>query len=134
MATRANPPINAEFVLQICLGVFFLALGIMGVTEFNSKVSGVLRFFGKNDTLNMIIAIVEIAMGAVLLLAIVVRLPGGLGKVLGIVLAVLWAILMVMTYVVNKPFEPTFIEWLVGLSRDASILAALWIVACRFSA
>jgi len=133
MAKQSSLSNSAELVLQICLGAFFLAIGIMGVTNYNSNVSGVLRFFGKNDTLNIIIAVVEIAMGAVLLLALVAKLSGQLGQILGLVLAILWAIYLVMTYIINKPFEPTFIVWLFQFSRDLIILVALWIVGRRFA-
>ncbi|MEI6876002.1 MAG: hypothetical protein WCL50_12835 [Spirochaetota bacterium] len=131
MSKKASSALSAEFVLQICLGAFFLVLGIMGVTSYKSNLSGVLRFFGKNDTLNIVVAIAEIAMGAVLLIGLFAKVSGQIGQILGIVLALLWVIYLVMTYFVNKPFEPSFIEWLFKLSRDLVILVSLWIVGRR---
>lgn len=131
MSRKASSVFSAELVLQICLGAFFLVLGIMGVTSYKSNLSGVLRFFGNNDTLNIVVAIVEIAMGAVLLIGLVAKVSGQLAQVLGIVLALLWGVYLVMTYLVNKPFEPSFIEWLFKFSRDLIILVSLWIVGRR---
>jgi len=134
MSKKASLPFGADLVLQLSLGAFFLAAGIMGITSYNSNVSGVLRFFGKNDTLNLVVSIVEIAMGAWLLIGIFAHVTGTLGQLLGYVLAGLWAVLIVMTYVINNPpTSPHFIEWLSQLSRDLVILVSLWIVGKRIA-
>lgn len=131
MAKRSGFSLSAELVLQICLGAFFLSLGIMGLSSHDSTWNQIRRAFGRNDTLLIITAIVELAMGGLLLLRLFFRIEGGLAQVLGIALVALWALYMVITYVVNDPFEPSFIPWLFAFSRDAVILVGLWIVGRR---
>jgi hypothetical protein len=138
MSKKSTLPFGADLVLQLALAAFFLAAGILGVTQYNSDAAGLARavgkIFGKNDTLNLIVAIVQIAMGGWLVIALFVRASDVIGRILGYLLAALWAVWMVMTYFATKPFEPSFIIWLSQFSRDLVILIALWIVGRRIAA
>jgi hypothetical protein len=72
MAKRVGFSLNSGFFLQLSLGVFFLMIGIMGVGNYDSGLSQVARFFGRKDTLSIIVAVIEIIMGGILVLGSIV--------------------------------------------------------------
>jgi len=124
---------DASFFLQLSLGVFFLMLGIMGLGNYNSKLSEVARFFGRNDTLRIAMAIVELAMGAVLVVGLFVSVASGLAKLLSIALFALWILYMLITLVLNDRFmEPSAVVWLYNLAWNSVILVALWMTGKKY--
>jgi hypothetical protein len=120
------------FLLQLCLGVFFLVLGISNLTHYNSGFSEFKRAFGNNDTLSVIMAAVEIVMGAFLALGLFVSASNDMTKLLGFVLFILWALYMVVTFVVQDFLKPSLLPWLYQVSWNAIILISLWIVGRRY--
>ncbi|MDP3177283.1 MAG: hypothetical protein Q8M76_05215 [Spirochaetaceae bacterium] len=133
MASRKSGySVNSAFFLQMALGVFFIMLGIMGVTNYNSKLSEVARFFGKNDAMNIVIAIVELAMGAILVLGLFAPISGNLAKIISIALFALWALYILVRYFFNDFAEPDFVPWLYNLSWHAVILVSLWMVGKKY--
>jgi hypothetical protein len=120
------------FFLQLFLGVFFLVLGISNLTHYNSGLSEFKRAFGNNDTLSVIMAVIEIVMGAFLVLGLFVSASTDMTKLLGLVLFVLWALYMVVTFIVQDFLKPSLLPWLYQVSWNAIILISLWIVGRRY--
>jgi hypothetical protein len=132
MAKRSSPVLDSVLLLQLSLGLFFLALGAMGLGDYNSKFAGVMRFFGRDDTLRIVTAIIQLGMGGVLLLSPFVKVPHGLGNIFSIALIVLWAVYIIYYFVLNNLAQPDFIPWLYEVSWRCVILAALWLVGKKF--
>jgi uncharacterized membrane protein len=133
MAKKSGLSLGSIFFLQLALGVFFLILGISTLTEYRSSSSELLRFFGKNDTLNMVTAVVEIVMGAVLILGLFMSVSADLTKVFSIALFLLWAIYMVVTFIVQDFLGPNVLTWLYRLSWNSVILISIWIVGRKYA-
>lgn len=133
MSKKSGFSLSSAMLLQLCLGVFFLMLGIMGFTEYNSKLSEVARFFGRDDTLRVIMAVIELVMGGILLLGLFVAVSGGIAKLFSIALFALWALYMFMQFFMNKAFlEPSAVVWLYNFSWHAVILVSLWVVGRKY--
>jgi uncharacterized membrane protein len=133
MAKRSSPALDSGFFLQLSLGLFFLALGVMGLGNYKSGLSEIARFLGRDDTLRIVSAIIEMAMGGVLVLGLFMPLSSGLAKILSISLFALWALYIVYYFFLNdRLFEPDFIPWLVEVSWRCVILAALWVTGRKY--
>lgn len=120
--------------MQALVAIFFIVAGIIGVQGYNSTVSGIARFFGRNDALAIVVAVVEIAVGAILALGFVVKIPKGIGGILALIFPILWAIWVILQWFGRDAFKPDFATWLFGFSRDLVILVALWIASLRLGA
>jgi hypothetical protein len=130
--TKKSPTLDSYFFLQLALGLFFLMLGIMGLSEHNSKLSAVARFLGRNDTLRVIMSVVEIVMGVALAAKLFVAFPDDVARTVSIALFALWALYMLVNLVLNNNFmEPTAVAWLYNLAWHSVILASLWIVGIK---
>jgi hypothetical protein len=133
MSKRSGFSVSSSLLLQLCLGAFFLMLGIMGLGDYNSKLSEVARFFGRDDTLRIVMAVIEIIMGGILILGLVVTVSGGIAKVFSLALFALWALYMFMNFFMNKAFlEPSAVVWLYNFSWHAVILVSLWMVGRKY--
>jgi hypothetical protein len=124
--------IGTAFWVQLVLGVFFTALGLVALiyNRYGMDGGGVGRLFSRGgDTLNVIFAIVELAGGVILLLGLFVAMSGRVPYVAALVLLVLWLVRVLDCYFLSGIFEPNFLIWLTGFSRSLIPAAALWIVA-----
>jgi uncharacterized membrane protein YphA (DoxX/SURF4 family) len=121
------------FFLQLALGVFFLVFGVSNLTNYNSDWNELRRAFGRNDTLALVTAVVEIVMGALLVLGLFLTLADDVTKILGLALFVLWGLYMVVTFIVNGFLKPDFLTWLYRFSWNAVILISIWIVGRRYA-
>jgi len=134
MAKRSAAAYDAGFFLQLSLGLFFLALGIMGLGDYNSKVAGIARFFGRDDTLRVVMAVVELVMGALLVLGLFLSVSSGLATIFSIALLILWAAYIVYYFFLNGLLEPSLVPWLYEVSWRCVVLAALWAVGRKYIA
>lgn len=132
MAKRAAPVLDSAFFLQLALGLFFVMLGVSGLTSYNSKLSEFARLFGRNDGLNLVLGVVELVMGVVLVLGLFVAMPKNLAGPLALVLFGLWALYIVMRFVTRDFMEPNFVAWTYNLSWHLVILVSLWVVGRRY--
>jgi len=121
------------FFLQLCLGVFFLVLGVSNLMDYNSGGNQFLKWLGKNETLAIVTAVVQIVMGALLVLGLVIALSEGTTKVLGFVLFVLWGLYMIVSFIVNDFLQPSFLTWLYRVAWNSVILISIWIVGQRYA-
>jgi len=133
MSKRSGFSVSSAMLLQLCLGVFFLMLGIMGLGDYNSKLGEFARFFGRDDTLRIVMAVIELVMGGILILGLVVTVSGGIAAVFSFALFALWAFYMFMNFFMNKTFlEPSTVVWLYSFSWHAVILVSLWMVGRKY--
>lgn len=132
MAKKAELSSTSVFLLQLCLGVFFVVLGISDLTGYNAAGNRALRFIGDNQALSLIMAVLELVMGAVLVLGLVVSVPSGMTRILGLSLFVLWGVYIVVRFIANQFLEPNFLSWLYNLSWHCIILVALWMVGRKY--
>jgi hypothetical protein len=129
MARKRGFSLTSVFFLQLCLGVFFLMLGIIGLGHYDSKLSELARFFGRDDTLSVVMSVVEIVMGSILAIGLFVPVPRNVAKIFSLVLFALWALYILLNFFLEKSFlEPTKAVWLYNVSWRALILVSLWVV------
>ncbi|PKL07411.1 MAG: hypothetical protein CVV51_14245 [Spirochaetae bacterium HGW-Spirochaetae-7] len=132
MARRSTTVLDSGLFLQLSLGVFFLALGALGLGNYQSKFAETMRFFGRDDSLRIVTAIIELVMGGFLLLSPFVSVPLNLRSFFSYALLVLWAIYILYYFIFNNFAKPDIIPWLYEVSWRCVILAALWSVSRKF--
>ena len=121
---------DITLVLTLLVGAFLLLDGIAGLTQANSFFGEVGRALGaRSSTVNLVVAIIEVVAGALLLLSLVVSL-GELERYLGLGITIAWAVVTVLTFVVNN-FAPETLNWWIGLVEYLIILAVIWQVTAR---
>jgi len=131
MAKRSYFTPNSGVLLQVSLGLFFLALGVMGLGDYNSRINGVARFFGREDSLRVVVAVVELVMGVLLVLSLFLSMSSGIARIFWVCLFGLWALFILYYFVFNGLFKPDFVPWLYEVAWRCVILAGLWIVGKR---
>ena len=118
------------FFLQISLGVYFGVLGIEGISGYSSRGAQLLRLFGNNDILNLLIAIVLLVAGIFLVGSLFAPIGGNLAPIIYIAVIIIWAIVIILTLFLNNSFlKPSFLTWLAELAWRVAILAGTWIVS-----
>jgi hypothetical protein len=125
-------------VMQILVAVFLITLGLIGIIDWNTNLSqfgrSLNRLFGRaNDPFNMIVAIVELIAGAIIGVGLFVTLKSRLLFWATIVIAILWAVEIIIGFIAQGAFEPDFVVWLNRLTADLIVLAALWLVNRRYA-
>lgn len=125
---RSGVRINSYFFLQLCLGIFFIILGVWGITSYNSRAAGIMRYFGRNDLLNLIVAVIQLAAGVLLAINLFVPVSEGLKRIFYIALFVVWALCIILALVVNNFLKPDLLAWLYEVAWRSIILASIWTV------
>jgi len=136
--TRRTLSFDAISVIQIIVAVFLFTLGLIGILEWNSSAAqfgrGLTRLFGgANNPMNVIIAILELAAGVIVFAALFVMVKSRILYVLTFIIAILWIVEIIIGFFAYGVFEPNFVVWLNGLSADAIILLALWLINRRYA-
>lgn len=134
MAKRSSFTIDSLFFLQLSLGLFFLALGILGLTNYNSKLSEIARFLGRNDGLRIVTSVIELVMGGILVLGLFLSVSSGLARIFSFALFGLWAAYVLYYFFFNNLFKPDFIPWLQEVAWRSVILVSLWVVGRKYMA
>ncbi|OHD70028.1 MAG: hypothetical protein A2177_15595 [Spirochaetes bacterium RBG_13_68_11] len=130
--------VDTLFVLQIVVAVFLITLGLIGVIRYDSDVSrlgrDLNRVFGRaNDPFNVIVAAVELAAGILVLAALFVPVKTRWLYWTTLVIAIVWAVRIVLFLFVSRIFEPTFLAWLNQLAADCILLLALWLINRKYA-
>lgn len=131
MAKRPSISLTSVFFLQLVIGIFFLSLGILGIQGHDSTLSQLRRTFGHNDSLQLIMAIVELVAGIILVVGLFVALSGEVQRLVSLILFCLWALVLVLQYVVDGFDSKHFLTWLQSLSLDSVVLVGLWVIGRR---
>ncbi len=137
-AAKVSIRFDALFVLQCVVAVFLVTLGLMALLEYDSDWSrfarDVNRLFGRaNDPLAVIVAIVEIVAGALVFAALFVPVKRRWLYLTTLVIAIVWAVWIVVDLVVNRAFQPSFLAWLNQLASDLVLLLALWLINRKYA-
>ena len=127
--------LDSSLLLQLSLGVFFLMMGIMGLGNYNSKISEIARLFGRKDELRVVLSLVEIVSGIVLVSELFLSLRAGVARLLAYTIFGFWILIMLITLVLGGAFmEPSAVVWLYNLSWHSVILVGLWVVGKKHMA
>lgn len=132
MTNNSKSLFGSIFFLQLALGVFFIVLGISDVSNSDPSLNPLTRVFGSNEILAVLPAIIEIVMGAILVLGLFMQLSNGITRFMGVALFVLWAAYIVLAFFVDSFLKPSFLTWLYRLSWHCVILMSLWIVGRKY--
>ena len=136
--TRTAWHVDTLFVLQIVVAVFLITLGLIGIIRYDSDVSrlgrDLNRVFGRaNDPFNIIVAVVEMVAGVLLAAALFVPVRIRWLYWTTLVIAIVWAVRIVLFLFVDRIFEPTFLVWLNRLASDLILLLALWLINRKYA-
>jgi hypothetical protein len=136
--TRTTWRFDALFVLQVVVAVFLFTLGLMAVIRYDS---GLARFGrdlnralgGTNNPFNIIVAVVEMVAGVLILAALFVPVKTRWLYWTTLVVAIVWAVRIVLFLFAGDIFEPTFLVWLNRLAADLVLLLALWMINRKYA-
>ncbi len=136
--TKIALRLDALFVLQIVVAVFLFTLGLMGLIDYDSGWSrlgrDINRLFGRaNDPVTVIVSVVELVAGVLLLAALFVPVKTRWLYWTTLVIAIVWAVWIVLDLFVNGIFEPSFLKWLNQLAQTLILLLALWMINRKYT-
>ena len=126
------------FVLQIVVAAYLITLGLLGIIHWDSGAAQFARglsraFGGSNNPFNLIVAILELAAGAIVLLGLFVSMRSSLLAAATLVIAILWVIQIIIVFFARDIFEPDFLIWLNRLAADLIVLLALWLINRKYA-
>jgi hypothetical protein len=136
MSVRSGRRVDTVFWVQLVLGAFLFTLGLKGLVYGDYGLFGSVRgirglFHRRDETLLVIIALVETAAG-LLFLAGLFFAEGRALFWAALVLLALWLIQLIYFYLLEGAFEPNFVVWLNRLSFDLLPAVGMWMVARRY--
>ena len=126
------------FVLQIVVAVYLITLGLLGIIYWQSGGAQFVRdlnraFGGSNNPFSLIVAILELAAGAIVALGLFASVRSGLLAAATLVIAILWVIQIIIVFFARDIFEPQFLVWLNRLAADLIVLLALWLINRKYA-
>jgi hypothetical protein len=87
-----------------------------------------MRYFGRNDLLNLIVAVIQLVAGVLLAINLFVAAGEGVKQIFYIALFVVWALCIILGLVVNNFLKPNLLAWLYEVAWRSIILVSVWIV------
>jgi hypothetical protein len=120
-------------LLQLALGLFFGITGLFFLANYDSLGAQFARAFGSNNTLNVIVAIIELAAVIIFIIGLFAPLSSKLMFFSGICILIVWIVIIVMNYFINGFLTPKFLPWLQKLAADLIVLGAIWGVTSTYS-
>lgn len=124
---------NIVGILIILVGAFMLLSGIAALTGNTEGLGGMSHdisraFGGSGNTLNIIIAVVEIAAGALLILSRFTSI-GALDAFLRLGVFIFWIVVMVLALVLGGNIKGIdTLGWWIALVNYSIILVILWMI------
>jgi len=120
-------------LLKISIALMFIAIGIVGITQYNSDLSqfgrSVNKLFGaENNLIPILFSVFQLVAGVVLLLTLFTTLSRNFVSLSLLIIFIVWAVSIVVTYFTNSFLKPDFVRWLANVSPQLVILSALWIL------
>ena len=117
--------LSAMWLIQLFIGIFLLASGILYLTGSHEVTRGLAKAFGKNTTWPTVIAVVELISGIILLAGLFIG--GQKWMFLAcVVIFVIWSINILSGFVFNNFLKPNFFAWLKEISLYLVVLSGLW--------
>lgn len=127
-----NSSRGGNFLLPLALGMYFFAIGVQGLVEYNS-VGGqvhqvVSNLVGSSSALlNLVTAVIALVAGLVLIVGPFGLIHPGVRPVFVIIIMVFWVLKSVQDLFINqRPLDPQALLWLRDLALSLVVLAALW--------
>ncbi|MBT3273121.1 MAG: hypothetical protein HN368_08215 [Spirochaetales bacterium] len=135
---KSKASLGSGALLQLATGLALFFNGLFGITVYNSKWNEVVRtlsrtFGGKSDTLDLIFSILLMASGALIAAALFLSVDTKILFLSTIVVFIIWAIRIVMVYIVDDIFEPDFLVWVTPLCIDLVVLASIWTITRKYA-
>lgn len=111
----------------------FIAIGILGLTNYNSEFSQFGRSMGKlfgksNNFMPVIFAIIQLFAGILLISSLFMAIPDRILSLSLLIIFVFWAVNIALGFFTKELFKPDFIVWLAKVSPQLVILSSLWLV------
>jgi len=133
MAKARSAKLSSMALMMLALGLFFTVLGISGIIP--QAGEGIFGFSKDRTTLEVVFGVLELLCGAFLLFDAVKRIPSKTSSTVLLVIFALWVIRIVVTQFIQGldfdsggiEFQPTFWSWMLTLSTDLVVAAALWL-------
>ena len=92
------------------------------------------RLFGRaGNPFNIIVALIELAAGAVMFLAVFI---GQLNRVLywgTWIVVVIWIVEIIIDFFAQGAFDPKLLVWLNRLAADVIVLGVLWLINRKYA-
>jgi len=120
-------------VLQILTALLLVTFGLDALTGYNSTGAELMRtvnkaFGGSNNILPIIFAVIEIVVGALLILEFFIPVTTRFVFIGMILICVVWIVTIVMNFISSNFLEPNLISWLRELSVQLILLTCFWLV------
>lgn len=127
---------STSSILQILVALLLLTFGIAGLTDYNSTGSELMRsankmFGGSNDIVPIILAVIQIVVGALLILEFFTPVPSKFVFIGMVIICVIWIISILTSFITNNFLEPNFIAWLAKISVELILLFSFWTVGSQ---
>lgn len=135
---KSSQRFGSTQILQIALGVFIFILGLNGLTSYNSTLGELGRAAsklfggGSNQTIAMIVAILELVAGVILVAGVFLPIDSKALFFAAFAICILWIAKIVLNYFFGSFLEPSLLTWLEKLSLEIVILVSLWNVSMAY--
>jgi hypothetical protein len=121
----------STFLIRVCLGAFFIIIGVFGVLpQVDESIFSLRNSF---QWLEVLFGCVEIACGVFLVASAFLRLAEKTTRAASLIVLVFWLLRIFLSKVVwgldfnnGLAFLPSFSQWLLALSVELVIAAALF--------
>ena len=129
----SSKSINVMLILQVLVALLLLTFGIEALTAHNSTGQELMRsvnkaFGGSNNIVPILIAVLEIVVGALLILEFFLPVATKFVFIGMLVICVVWVISIIMAFFADNFLDPNFISWLRKLSIEFVLLTCFWLV------
>ncbi len=124
--------VSSSTLVQIALGFFFVALGIVGIIP--QAGEGIFSLSKNQTVLEIVFGVIEVMCGIFFLVDSFKRIPRKTSMLVIIVIMCLWALRIVISEFFGAIdlrsdgilFHPNFWSWLMTLSVDLVVASLLW--------
>jgi hypothetical protein len=122
---------DIRFWLQVLTGIFFMTQGLQEILGYTSDVAQFGRqlkqvFGGNSDVMGLIVAILEMAAGAVLIIVLFATVRAPMYRFFVIAVLVVWLVGILNGYFFNNFAEPDVLSWFNGVALHGIIAVLLW--------
>ncbi len=135
---RSRSSVDLVTILQIVVAAFLITLGLIAIIHYDSDVArlgrGMNKLFGRaNDSLNLVVAIVEIVAGVIVFAGVFFAVQNRLLYGATLVIAILWIIQIILSFFASNFAEPDLVVWINRLAADLIVLLSLWLINRKYA-
>ena len=118
--------VSAMWLIQLFIGIFLVASGILYLTGSSEVARGLAKAFGKNTTWTTVLAVVELISGIILLAGLFIGAQVKWMFLACLVIFIIWSINILSGFVFNGFLKPNFFAWLKDISLYLVVLSGLF--------